>query len=40
MFIFIVDTLIRLFLILIGVACLAFIVAVIVLSIGEKNDWW
>ena len=40
MLIFIVDMLIRLSLILIGVACLAFIVAVIVLSIGEKNDWW
>lgn len=40
MFPLLIDTAIRLLLVLLGVACLAFVLAVIVLSIGDKHDWW
>lgn len=40
MLVFIIDTLIRLFLITLAAVVITFIIAVIVLSIGEKRGWW
>lgn len=35
-----IDILARLFLIFLAVICVFFLIAVVILSIGEKNDWW
>lgn len=40
LFPFLIDMIARLFLIFLAVGCIFFVIAVIILSIGEKNDWW
>lgn len=37
---FIIDTIIRLFLLVLAVLCVGFIAVAIIFVIGEKNDWW
>lgn len=40
MFGLLIDILARLFLIFLAAGCVFFLIAVVILSIGEKNDWW
>lgn len=40
MFGFLIDIIARLFLIFLAAVCVFFFIAVAILSIGEKNDWW
>lgn len=40
MFGFVIDILARLFLIFLAAVCVFFFLAVVILSIGEKKDWW
>ena len=36
----IIDTIIRLFLLVLAVFCVGFIAVAIIFVIGDRNDWW